>query len=81
MADNINISNGSGTPQREWLTTLLLCLFLGGLGIHRFYTGYKKEAIIQLLTGGGCGIWAILDLISIITEKFTDAEGRPLIKQ
>jgi TM2 domain-containing membrane protein YozV len=66
--------------QKEWLTTLLLCIFLGGFGAHRFYTGFTKEGVIQLLTCGGCLIWAIIDLINIITNKFVDAEGRPLLK-
>jgi TM2 domain-containing membrane protein YozV len=66
--------------QREWLTTLLLCIFLGTLGVHRFYTGYTKEGVIQLLTCGGCVVWAIIDLINIITNKFVDAQGRPLLK-
>ena len=66
--------------QREWLTTLLLCIFLGTLGVHRFYTGYTKEGVIQLLTCGGCVVWAIIYLVNIITNKFVDAQGRPLLK-
>lgn len=67
--------------QKDWLTTLLLCLFLGGLGVHRFYTGHTGIGIVQLLTLGGCGIWALVDLIMIITGKFTDASGQALLKK
>ncbi len=63
---------------KDWLTTLLLCIFLGGLGIHRFYTGKTGTGIAMLLTGGGCGIWTIYDIVMIATEKYTDAQGRPL---
>lgn len=65
---------------KEWLTTLLLCLFVGGLGIHRFYTGHTGIGIIQLLTLGGCGIWSLIDLITIATGSYRDAEGNPLKK-
>ena len=67
--------------QKDWLTTLLFCIFLGGLGGHRFYTGYTGIGVAQLLTLGGCGIWAIIDLINIITGKFVDANGQPLLKK
>jgi hypothetical protein len=66
---------------RDWLTTLLLCIFVGGLGIHRFYTGHTVIGIIQLLTLGGCGIWTIIDLILIITGSFKDSEGNPLVRK
>lgn len=55
------------TGGKSQLTALLICIFVGGLGIHRFYLGYTGIGIIQLLTFGGCGIWALIDLIMIIT--------------
>ena len=60
----------------RWLVTVLLCFFLGALGIHRFYVGKTGSGILQLLTGGGCGVWAIIDFIMILTGNFTDAEGK-----
>ncbi|MBC8257727.1 MAG: TM2 domain-containing protein [SAR324 cluster bacterium] len=60
------------------LTAILLCFFLGGLGIHRFYLGYTLIGVLQLLTLGGLGIWAIIDLVRLIIGKLADAEGNDL---
>ena len=62
----------------RWLTTLLLCWFLGAFGIHRFYTGYTTIGIIQLLTLGGCGVWTLIDLIIIIVGNYKDTDGNPI---
>lgn len=65
----------------DWMTALLLCVFVGSFGIHSFYTKKTVIGVAQLLTLGGCGIWHLVDLIMIITEKFVDGEGRPLVRK
>ncbi|MBI3258149.1 MAG: TM2 domain-containing protein [Ignavibacteriae bacterium] len=70
-----------GTGERkDWLTTLLLALFVGWFGIHRFYTGHTAIGVVQLLTGGGCGIWTLIDIIQIVTGSYKDANGNILVK-
>ena len=59
-------------------TAILLCFFLGGLGIHRFYLGYTLIGVIQLLTFGGFLIWVIVDLIRLIIGSLKDYEDNDL---
>src|SRR5689334_19371811 len=67
--------------QKDRQMALILCLCLGAVGAHRFYTGHTALGVVQLLTLGGCGIWALIDLFAILTDKFTDANGQPLLKK
>lgn len=60
---------------KEWLVTLLLSLFIGTLGVHRFYVGKIGTGILQLITLGGCGIWTLIDIIMIVTGNFKDKDG------
>ena len=55
---------------------LLLAFFLGVLGVHRFYVGKVGTGILQLVTIGGLGIWALIDLILIAAGASTDKQGR-----
>jgi TM2 domain-containing membrane protein YozV len=71
-ADDYTSPAGKGKSQ---LIALILCAVVGGLGIHRFYLGYTTIGIIQLLTLGGCGIWALIDLIRIITGDLGPKDG------
>ena len=73
-------ANGSGQTEKNWLVALLLCLFLGGIGAHRFYAGKVGSGILYILTVGIFGIGVLVDLIKIITGKFTDKEGNPIQK-
>ena len=55
----------------ELLILLLLWLFVGSFAAHRWYAGKPVGwNILYILTLGGCGIWAIVDLIYILTGKF-----------
>ena len=69
---------------RSRLAYILLAIFLGGFGIHNFYAGYTKKAVIQLLLTVLLGwtvivpvavfVWIILDIIKVTT----DADGVPM---
>jgi hypothetical protein len=63
-------------PSRR--VTLLLCLFGGWLGLHRFYTGHTVIAPIQMFTLGGFFLWWLIDLVLILTGVYKDSSGRPL---
>jgi len=63
---------------KDYMTALLLSIFLGGLGIDRFYLGYTGLGIAKLLTLGGCGIGSLIDLILIAMRNIPDSNNRPL---
>jgi hypothetical protein len=60
------------------MTMALVCWILGTWGVHRYMMGYSNWWMM-LLTGGGCGIWALIDLISILTGKMKMADGTDLL--
>jgi len=58
------------------IVTLVLCWFFGIFGVHRFYVGKFGTGLLMLLTGGGFGIWWIIDFIVLLLGRFKDADGR-----
>ena len=64
-------------PAQSKVTMAVICFFLGGLGIHRIMMGYKNWWLM-LITLGGCGIWTLIDFITILTGSRKMADGRDL---
>lgn len=57
--------------QTNPIVELILCIFLGFLGIHRFYAGKKKSGLVYLFTLGLCGLGWIFDIIVLLVKYFS----------
>ncbi len=78
---NTIVYNGGiiqGVSRKSKTVALLLCIFLGGLGIHRFYVGKVGTGILYLFTGGLFGVGWIIDIILVATGSFKDKFALPL---
>ena len=64
--------------EKSFVVALILAVLVGVLGIHRFYVGKIGTGILQLITLGGFGIWALIDIILIAVGSFKDKAGKPL---
>lgn len=63
------------TSQKSRTIALLLCIFFGYLGIHRFYVGKKGTGVIWMFTAGVVGLGWIIDLVTIAIGGFYDSTG------
>lgn len=79
--DNTNTTTEILLSEKGFVPTLLLCFFLGGFGVHRFYVGKILTGLLMLFTLGGLGIWTLIDFIMIAVGSFKDADGRTIKAQ
>lgn len=69
---------GQGESDKSFVATWLFAWLLGGLGVDRFYLGKIGTGVAKLLTLGGLGIWALVDLVLVLVGAQRDKEGRRL---
>ena len=81
MSEPTTVHVGTTAPvsDRGFVTALLLCLFLGWLGAHRFYAGKVGTGVVMLITLWiftlALPIWRLIDLNLIATGSFRDGDG------
>lgn len=73
-------NNPKEISDKDWGSTLLLCIFTGVIGGHNFYVGKNGKGLVYLLTGGILGIGTLIDFLNLLTGDFKDANGK-LVKR
>ena len=80
------VTHNKFASEKSILVCLLLLIFLGLIGTHKFYVGRILSVIILLIfsiTVIGLIVSAVIlliDLINLLSENFRDSEGKYLIK-
>ena len=66
--------------QRHFLAVFFLSFFWGVFGVDRFYLGKIWTGLIKLLTFGGFGLWAVIDLTLIMSGSMRDKQGNEMLE-
>jgi TM2 domain-containing membrane protein YozV len=66
------------SSKKKRLVALLLCIFFGWTGIHRFYADKIGTGLALMFTFGGFGLWIPVDIVLIVFGFFKDKEGNPI---
>jgi hypothetical protein len=62
--------------QRHFLILFFFSFMWGVFGVDRFYMGLIGTGFLKLITLGGFGLWALTDMIVVMTGTFRDKQGR-----
>ena len=65
-------------PPEDFVVAWLMAMFLGVLGVDRFYRGFIGLGLLKLITCGGAGIWSLVDLLLIVFTGGRDSTGQQL---
>lgn len=64
-----------GVSEKNFVLTLVLAIFLGVIGVHRFYVGKVWTGVMFFFTAGFFGVGVFLDVVMIVFQQFTDKNG------
>lgn len=67
-------------PQRHFLAVFFIAFMWGPFGVDRFYLGKVGTGILKLITLGGAGIWALVDMYLILSGTMRDKQGRGMLQ-
>ena len=70
--------DGAEMGQKNAFTVLMLCIFLGFLGVHHFYSGKMGMGFLYLFTFGLVGVGWLVDIVLILTGRYRDGDGMAL---
>ena len=76
---NVTAPAAPAVSAKSRTAALVLAIFLGGLGIHKFYLGRVGMGILYLFTGGLLGIGWLIDIITIAVGSARDGFGLPVL--
>ena len=71
-----NIKRDKNSSDLNGIALLLLFIFLPTA--HYVYVNKIASPILFFITGGGFGIWWLVDLFRIVSGNFPDQNGKPI---
>ena len=84
IINNVQVQSNSGYTSlvsvKSKTIALVLAIFLGYLGIHRFYVGKPVSGVVYFFTAGVFGLGWIIDIILILAGSFRDGMGFPIVR-